>query len=158
MNKSSRFVFSSLCFGFAFLYVPILVLVVYSFNQSAITSVWGGFSLRWYFALFDNEQIIDAALLSLRIAAVSATFATILGTMAGLALAQMGRYRGTIYRAYRCPSCNARGHHWIIFTAHVRKFTRTGRVANVQRSKHNYDCSHYILYGLCGSYCAIPTE
>jgi putrescine transport system permease protein len=96
MNKSSRFVFSSLCFGFAFLYVPILVLVVYSFNQSAITSVWGGFSLRWYFALFNNEQIIDAALLSLRIAAVSATFATILGTMAGLALAQMGRYRGRL--------------------------------------------------------------
>jgi putrescine transport system permease protein len=96
MNKSSRFVFSSLCFGFAFLYVPILVLVVYSFNQSAITSVWGGFSLRWYFALFNNEQIIDAALLSLRIAAVSATFATILGTMAGLALTQMGRYRGRL--------------------------------------------------------------
>ena len=52
--------------------------------------------MRWYFALFDNDQIIDAALLSLRIAAVSATFATILGTMAGLALTQMGRYRGRL--------------------------------------------------------------
>lgn len=94
MNKSSHFVFSCLCFGFAFLYIPILVLILYSFNQSAISSVWGGFSLRWYTALLNNDQIIESALLSLKIAATSATFATILGTMAGLALTQMGRYRG----------------------------------------------------------------
>ena len=94
MNKSSRFVFSCLCFGFAFLYLPILVLILYSFNQSAISSVWGGFSLRWYTALFNNDQIIESALLSLKIAATSATVATILGTMAGIALTQMGRYRG----------------------------------------------------------------
>jgi len=94
MKKSSRFVFSSLCFGFAFLYIPILVLILYSFNQSAISSVWGGFSLRWYTALFNNDQIIESALLSLKIAATSATFATILGTMAGIALTQMGRYPG----------------------------------------------------------------
>ena len=80
MNKSSSFVFSCLCFGFAFLYIPILVLILYSFNQSAISSVWGGFSLRWYTALFNNDQIIESALLSLKIAATSATFATILGT------------------------------------------------------------------------------
>jgi putrescine transport system permease protein len=85
-----------MCFGFAFLYVPILVLIIYSFNESAITSVWGGFSLRWYSALFNNDQVIEAALLSFKIAATSATFATILGTMAGLALAQLGRYRGRL--------------------------------------------------------------
>ena len=96
MRPSSRFVLSAMCFGFAFLYVPILVLILYSFNQSAITSVWGGFSLRWYSALFNNDQVIEAALLSFKIAATSATFATILGTMAGLALAQMGRYRGRL--------------------------------------------------------------
>jgi len=96
MRSSSRFVLSAMCFGFAFLYVPILVLILYSFNQSAITSVWGGFSLRWYSALFNNDQVIEAALLSFKIAATSATFATILGTMAGLALAQMGRYRGRL--------------------------------------------------------------
>ena len=96
MKASSRFVLSAMCFGFAFLYVPILVLILYSFNQSAITSVWGGFSLRWYSALFNNDQVIEAALLSFKIAATSATFATILGTMAGLALAQMGRYRGRL--------------------------------------------------------------
>ncbi|HIG68346.1 MAG TPA: ABC transporter permease subunit [Porticoccaceae bacterium] len=96
MNRSSRFVFSALCFGFAFLYLPILVLILFSFNDSSLATVWGGFSLRWYSALLNNEQIIDAALLSLKIAAVSATFATILGTMAGLALTQMGRYRGRL--------------------------------------------------------------
>lgn len=96
MNRSSRFVFSALCFGFSFLYLPILVLILFSFNDSSLATVWGGFSLRWYSALLNNEQIIDAALLSLKIAAVSATFATILGTMAGLALTQMGRYRGRL--------------------------------------------------------------
>ena len=96
MNRSSRFIFSALCFGFAFLYLPILMLILLSFNDSSIATVWGGFSLRWYSALLNNEQIINAALLSLKIAAVSATFATILGTMAGLALTQMGRYRGRL--------------------------------------------------------------
>jgi putrescine transport system permease protein len=96
MNRSSRFIFSALCFGFAFLYLPILMLILLSFNDSSIATVWGGFSLRWYSSLLSNEQIINAALLSLKIAAVSATFATILGTMAGLALTQMGRYRGRL--------------------------------------------------------------
>ena len=96
MNRSSRFIFSALCFGFAFLYLPILMLILLSFNDSSIATVWGGFSLRWYSALLSNKQIINAALLSLKIAAVSATFATILGTMAGLALTQMGRYRGRL--------------------------------------------------------------
>ena len=72
------------------------MLILLSFNDSSIATVWGGFSLRWYSALMSNEQIINAALLSLKIAAVSATFATILGTMAGLALTQMGRYRGRL--------------------------------------------------------------
>ena len=96
MNRSSRFIFSALCFGFAFLYLPILMLILLSFNDSSIATVWGGFSLRWYSSLLSNKQIINAALLSLKIAAVSATFATILGTMAGLALTQMGRYRGRL--------------------------------------------------------------
>jgi len=72
------------------------MLILLSFNDSSIATVWGGFSLRWYSALLSNKQIINAALLSLKIAAVSATFATILGTMAGLALTQMGRYRGRL--------------------------------------------------------------
>ena len=94
MKGPSTFLISAMCFGFAFLYLPILVLVTYSFNSSALTTVWGGFSTRWYSALLDNQQIIDAALLSLEIAAISATFATILGTLAGLALTRMRRFKG----------------------------------------------------------------
>ncbi len=94
MRRSSRFVLSTLAFGYAFLYVPLVLVVVYSFNNSRISTVWGGFSTRWYAALLQNEQVLDATWLSLRIAVASATLATILGTMAGLALARFGRFRG----------------------------------------------------------------
>ena len=85
---------SALAFGFAFLYVPILSLVVYSFNKSRLVTVWGGFSTEWYGKLFANEQILQAAWLSLRIAALNATGATLLGTCAGLALARFRQFRG----------------------------------------------------------------
>ena len=94
MRRSSRFVLSTLAFGYAFLYVPLVLVVVYSFNNSRISTVWGGFSTRWYAALLQNEQVLEATWLSLRIAVTSATLATILGTMAGLALARFGRFRG----------------------------------------------------------------
>jgi putrescine transport system permease protein len=94
MRKQSRFIFSVIAFGYAFLYIPLISVVVYSFNDSRLATVWGGFSTRWYGELFRNEQILDAALLSLRIAALTATLATILGTMAGLVLARFGRFRG----------------------------------------------------------------
>ncbi len=94
MGKRSTFLISVLCFGFAFFYVPIFVMIFYSFNRSRLATVWGGFSTEWYGKLFTNDQIIDAALLSLRIAVISATFAVILGTMAGLILARMGRFKG----------------------------------------------------------------
>ena len=94
MKRRSTFIFSCLCFGYAFLYVPILAMIAWSFNDSRLMSVWTGFSLRWYQALWQNEQIIDAALLSLRIAVVSATFATLLGTLAALAMTRLGRFSG----------------------------------------------------------------
>jgi putrescine transport system permease protein len=94
MRKPSAFLVAWLSFGFAFLYIPLVSLVIYSFNKSRLATLWGGFSTEWYFKLFENTQIIDAASLSLRIAAVSATFATILGTMAGFALARFTRFRG----------------------------------------------------------------
>jgi len=94
MRQQSRFVLSTLAFGYAFLYIPLVLVVVYSFNDSAIATVWGGFSTRWYGELLRNEQILDAALLSLRVAFTSATLATLLGTMAGLVLARFGRFRG----------------------------------------------------------------
>jgi putrescine transport system permease protein len=85
-----------LAFGFAFFYIPILSMIVYSFNASRLATVWGGFSTKWYVSLFNNDQIINAAILSLKIAVVSATFATILGTMAGIALARFKRFRGRV--------------------------------------------------------------
>lgn len=94
MNRQSRFTLSVLAFGYAFLYVPLVLVVVYSFNDSRIATIWGGFSTRWYGELLRNDQVLDAALLSLQVAFTSASIATILGTMAGLVLARFGRFRG----------------------------------------------------------------
>lgn len=96
MMRRSPFLFTAMAFGYAVLYLPIMVLVVYSFNDSRIPNVWNGFSLRWYTALAENEQIIDAALLSFRIAFISATVATLFGTLAGIALSQMGSFWGRL--------------------------------------------------------------
>ncbi|MCA0432998.1 MAG: ABC transporter permease subunit [Proteobacteria bacterium] len=94
MNRRPIFLITCLCFGFAFFYIPILSMIVFSFNRSRLATVWGGFSTQWYGKLFENDQIINAALLSLKIALISATFATILGTLAGLALARFKKFRG----------------------------------------------------------------
>lgn len=94
MKRRPLFLYTCLCFGFAFLYVPILSMIFFSFNRSRLASVWGGFSTQWYGKLFDNQQILKAALLSVEIALVSATFATLLGTMAGIAIARFRRFRG----------------------------------------------------------------
>lgn len=94
MMRRSRFVLSMLAFGYAFLYIPLVFVIVYSFNDSRIATIWGGFSTRWYGELLRNDQVLDAALLSLHIALTSASAATILGTMAGLVLARFGRFKG----------------------------------------------------------------
>jgi putrescine transport system permease protein len=84
----------ALVLGFAFLYIPIIILVVYSFNASRLVTVWGGFSTRWYVALWQNQQILDAALLTVTIGVLTATVATILGTLAAVALVRYGAFRG----------------------------------------------------------------
>ncbi len=94
MRRSPIFLITVLCFGFAFFYIPILSMMVYSFNGSRLATVWGGFSTKWYVSLLSNKQVIAAAILSLKIAVVSATFATILGTMAGFALSRFRKFRG----------------------------------------------------------------
>ena len=96
MKRRHTFLVSMLAFGFAFFYVPILSMIVFSFNESRLASVWGGFSTKWYVSLFSNKQVIDALILSLEIALVSATIATILGTMAGIALARFPVFRGRL--------------------------------------------------------------
>ena len=85
---------ASLVAGYAFLYIPVVLLVATSFNPNRLTTVLSGFSLRWYEALAHDEKLLDAAALSLRIAAVSATGATVLGMLAGYGLARFGRFRG----------------------------------------------------------------
>ena len=90
----SLFNVTSLVLGFTFLYLPIALLVIYSFNDSRLVAVWGGFTTRWYAELWQNEALLDAAWVTLRVAFVSATVATLLGTMAALALVRFGSYRG----------------------------------------------------------------
>jgi putrescine transport system permease protein len=88
------FTLSTMAFGFAFLYVPILLLVIYSFNEGRLVTVWAGWSTKWYGELLRDEQIMGAAWISLRVAVMNATFATVLGTLAALAMVRFGRFKG----------------------------------------------------------------
>ncbi|MCH2164588.1 MAG: ABC transporter permease subunit [Marinovum sp.] len=94
MRRFSRFNAVSLTLGFAFLYLPMLILVIYSFNSNKLVTVWAGFSTKWYGELFQNEAFLDAAWVTLRVAVISSTLATILGTMAAYALVRAGRFSG----------------------------------------------------------------
>ncbi|OQW57979.1 MAG: spermidine/putrescine ABC transporter permease [Proteobacteria bacterium SG_bin9] len=90
----TRFNAVSLALGFAFLYLPIVILVIYSFNASRLVNVWGGWSTRWYAELWNDQAMLAAAWMSLRVGVVSATAATILGTLAALALSRGERFKG----------------------------------------------------------------
>ena len=94
MTRFTWFNATSLTLGFAFLYVPMIILVVYSFNESRLVTVWAGFSTRWYGELLRDQAFLDAAWVTLRVAFVSATVATVLGTMAAYVLVRSGRFLG----------------------------------------------------------------
>jgi len=96
MRKVSAVNLVAIAVGIAFLYLPIVILVIYSFNASRLVTVWGGWSTHWYAELLSDAPILDAAFISIRLALVSATAATILGTLAALALARFGRFRGRL--------------------------------------------------------------
>ncbi len=96
MQGRSLTLLGILCFGIAILYVPIVVLIGYSFNASALVSVWGGFSTRWYGELFHNRQILDAAALSLKVGVVASTGSVALGTLAAIALVRFPVFRGRL--------------------------------------------------------------
>ena len=85
---------ASLALGLAFLYAPILLLIAYSFNASRLVTVWGGFSLKWYATLAHDDQFMDAVWVTLRVGLIAATVATVLGTLAAVALTRGGRFRG----------------------------------------------------------------
>jgi len=95
-RRRSPLLFSVLCFGIAILYIPILVLIGYSFNASPLVNVWGGFSTAWYGQLLHNRQLLQAALLSLQVAVSAASCAVVLGTLAAVALVRFARFPGRL--------------------------------------------------------------
>ena len=95
-ERPSIMLITILCFGVALLYIPILVLIAYSFNASELVNVWGGFSTTWYRELLHNRQILDAAALSLEVGVVASTAAVFLGTLAAIALVRFTRFRGRL--------------------------------------------------------------
>ena len=95
-RRYSPLLVTILCFGIAVLYIPILVLIAYSFNASPLVSVWGGFSTQWYSQLIHNRQLLQAALLSLEVAVTASTIAVVLGTLAAIALVRFARFRGRL--------------------------------------------------------------
>ena len=94
MRRLSAFNVVSLTLGFAFLYIPMVILVIYSFNSSKLVTVWAGFSTRWYGELLQNEAFLDAAWVTLKVAFFSSTLATVLGTMAAYVMVRQGRFFG----------------------------------------------------------------
>jgi putrescine transport system permease protein len=95
--RSSFFILTCIALGFAFLYIPILSMVVFSFNASKLVTVWDGAhspTLKWYYALLNNEEILDAAWISLKVAIINATGSVILGVLAGFGLARFNQFRG----------------------------------------------------------------
>lgn len=95
-KRWSLFNITSVTLGFAFLYIPIVLLIIYSFNASKLVTVWAGFSTQWYSAAFQNEGLINAAWVTLQVALISATIATVLGTMAAIALVRHTRFPGRL--------------------------------------------------------------
>ena len=94
MNRLSVFNVVSLTLGFAFLYIPMIILIIFSFNESQLVTVWAGFSTKWYGELLQNDAMIDAAWVTMKVAFFSSTLATVLGTMAAYVLVRRGRFYG----------------------------------------------------------------
>jgi putrescine transport system permease protein len=94
MRRLTWFNTTSLTLGFAFLYLPMVILVIYSFNSSKLVTVWAGFSTKWYGELMQNEAFLDAAWVTIKVAVLSSTFATVLGTLAAYVLVRAGRFWG----------------------------------------------------------------
>lgn len=94
MNRIGAVHITALAFGMAFLYLPILLVIVFSFNASKLVTVWGGFSLHWYGVLFENPAYLEAAWMSLQVGVIAATLATLLGTLGALALTRLAHFPG----------------------------------------------------------------
>ena len=132
---------AALALGFGFLYLPIVVLVAYSFNTSRLVTIWAGFSTHWYGALLDDDKFRDAALTSLEIGVMAASLALVLGTCAGLAMNRFARFRGRApVRLYAAGAAGgARGHPRPVAAAAVRRVARLARLAGEPRHPHGDD-------------------
>jgi putrescine transport system permease protein len=94
MRRFTWFNATALTLGFAFLYLPMLILIIYSFNESRLVTVWAGFSTKWYGELLHNQAFLSAAWVTLKVAVISSTLAAVLGTMAAYAMVRAGRFAG----------------------------------------------------------------
>ena len=94
MTRFSKFNVSAIILGFTFLYLPIILLILFSFNESRLVTVWAGFSTKWYVELMQNQGIKDAAWVTFKVAFISSSVATFLGTIAGLVMTRFGKFRG----------------------------------------------------------------
>ncbi|OJI93540.1 putrescine transport system permease protein [Planktotalea frisia] len=94
MKRFTWFNVTALTLGFAFLYLPMVILVIYSFNESKLVTVWAGFSTKWYGELLQNEAFLNAAWVTIKVAVFSSTLATVLGTMAAYVLVRANRFKG----------------------------------------------------------------
>ena len=142
-----------LLLGFTFLYAPMLMLVIYSFNSSKLVTVWAGWSTRWYGELLRDDAMMSAVGLSLTIAACAATAAAILGTIAAVVLVRFGRFRGIKWfclHDHRTAG-NARCHHGFVAVVVIRRACSCYWLACGPRYAHHLAGACHFLYGLCGS-------
>jgi putrescine transport system permease protein len=142
VRQRSLFLLTCLLFGYAFFYIPILSMIFFSFNKSRLATVWGGFSTEWYGRLLANDQVIAAALLSLKIALISATLATLLGTMAAWrSPAFAASTAGPCSRAWCRRRSSCRGHHRPLDAPALRLYGTADRLAEWPR-RHTVTIAH----------------
>ena len=140
-----------LLLGFTFLYAPMLMLVIYSFNSSKLVTVWAGWSTRWYGELLRDDAMMSAVGLSLTIAACAATAAAILGTIAAVVLVRFGRFRGSNGFAFMIRAAgDARCHHGLVAVVIIRRACSCHWLACGPRYAHHLAGACHFLYGLCG--------
>ena len=153
MNRGwTPFNVTSVVMGFSFLYIPILILIIYSFNASKLVTVWAGFSTQWYARAFANEGLVNAALVTLRVGLISATVATVLGTLAALALVRFSRFRGRflfsgmIYAPLVMPEVITGLSLLLLFVS----------VGMDRGGDHRHSLPHHVFHVFCRRCCSVP--
>ena len=149
---------ATLSVGFFFLYAPILSLIVYSFNDSQLVTIWSRISLRWYYALAEDDELINAAWLSLKIGLLTAFASVVIGTWAGFVLARMGRFRGfTLYSAMvNAPLVIPEVIQGYFIAAAVCRDGQGAGLAGRTRRVHHLDRPRDVVCELCGHHRAKP--